>query len=398
MGALKYMPMKAFAERFGCKVFFETGTGKGGSLKHAMQDGPFEKLFSVEMNETLFEEQSKRRWQPRVMLIKGESVLALEHLLGEPGPVMFWLDAHFPGADYGLGTYEAIWPERVRAPLFYELEWISKHRNCGDVIFVDDWMLYEQSVVIPEKYRSTEKLTIAQVEALFPEHNVEKVVQGVNKFLGCDDVGLIIWPKKETKKTMEATETDAYEDIQRKFCSNSRQAPNLIVPDRMGKRLERNIAEVAKYFDKSVPILDIGCGDGLSLQIWAAHGFNAKGLEIVKERVATAAMHGLDVTQGSAEDLIGGKVSGLNVFASHCLEHTRDQPKVMKVLQDIAEQTICILVPIEFKMKSGNIAHFSPVKNLEQVKAMVDKTRWRVQYEEYRSHLEPEGLLILRRI
>jgi hypothetical protein len=60
------------------------------------------------------------------------------------GPIFFWLDAHFPGADGGLLDYNAEADESVRCPLESELEVISKGRPAaGDVILIDDLRIYE---------------------------------------------------------------------------------------------------------------------------------------------------------------------------------------------------------------------------------------------------------------
>ena len=64
-------------------------------------------------------------------------------LPGLEGNILFWLDAHFPGADHGLRDYNAELDEQVRCPLESELEVISRFRaGREDVFIIDDLRLY----------------------------------------------------------------------------------------------------------------------------------------------------------------------------------------------------------------------------------------------------------------
>ena len=57
---------------------------------------------------------------------------------------MFWLDAHFPGAEEGLNDYNDESREIYRLPLEKELEIISKRTGVyNDVIIIDDLRIYE---------------------------------------------------------------------------------------------------------------------------------------------------------------------------------------------------------------------------------------------------------------
>jgi hypothetical protein len=58
-------------------------------------------------------------------------------------PALVWLDAHFPGADFGLRDYQAVGiPEQIRQPLACELEILAGRPGC-DVILIDDLRLIE---------------------------------------------------------------------------------------------------------------------------------------------------------------------------------------------------------------------------------------------------------------
>jgi tRNA A58 N-methylase Trm61 len=44
----------------GCNIFFETGTGTAASLEHALNNGKFDKLYSVEINTETAEKAKKK--------------------------------------------------------------------------------------------------------------------------------------------------------------------------------------------------------------------------------------------------------------------------------------------------------------------------------------------------
>lgn len=194
---------------------------------------------------------------------------------------------------------------------------------------------------------------------------------------------------------------DNAEEIQKKFCSNSRHRMSEI-PDRMGKRLIRNIEEAHTAFSAAnsagVRLLDVGCGDGLGLQRWIDFGFSdCIGIEFVRERVETALRYGLSAIKGSAEDLSFFPDRSCNVFCSHTLEHVQDQAKAIREIQRVAARLVWIIVPIEFKRKSGNVAHLSPIEDLSQIKEFFSTTDWIKIKEEYRTNLEPEGVIAFLR-
>lgn len=184
------------------------------------------------------------------------------------------------------------------------------------------------------------------------------------------------------------------EDIQKRLCSNSRKAASKI-PDRMGRRLIKNIDESIKYFKEyGDSVLDIGCGDGLGLEHFIDLGINhAAGIELVQERVDVARSFGLFVRKGIAEDLSEFGEKSYNIFCSHTLEHAMDQLKAINEIKRVADRLVWILVPIEFSGRSGNAAHFSPVKSLSQIGVHFPAEEWTKIIECYRTNLEPEGLI-----
>jgi len=145
MGELNQHDLKDYIERYNLTTFVETGTGKAVGLSYALQFD-FQKLFSIEINEQLYTENVNKIKDPRCQLLWNNSLDGLAIILQQlEMPTLFWLDAHFPGADFGLGSYDADIPRTLKLPLEYELELIVKNRNCAkDVFIIDDLRLLEK--------------------------------------------------------------------------------------------------------------------------------------------------------------------------------------------------------------------------------------------------------------
>jgi hypothetical protein len=146
LGELFLHKLDEYIEKYGCQVFFETGTGIGTGLLHAMKYD-FKILYSTEINKDLFKQNIPLLADDRVRLLNVESVVGLHLALAlhtEDEPILFWLDAHFPGADFGLGKYDDPMDESIRLPLESELQTIKGIRpNAKDVFIIDDLQLYE---------------------------------------------------------------------------------------------------------------------------------------------------------------------------------------------------------------------------------------------------------------
>lgn len=145
MGALWHLDVAAVVSRYGTQDFVETGTGAGDSLRHALKF-PFRKLYSVEIMATQAAKlQQDFAGEPRVEIHAGRSTDFLAELLPRlDAPVLFWLDAHYPGGDLGLNSFDQEADLGVRLPLRAELEIIQAHRPTGlDVLLIDDLRIYE---------------------------------------------------------------------------------------------------------------------------------------------------------------------------------------------------------------------------------------------------------------
>ncbi|MDE2472759.1 MAG: hypothetical protein KGL35_29560 [Bradyrhizobium sp.] len=146
MGALAHFDVGRLREDWNVRHFVETGTGRGDSLAHAAQF-PFDSLKSCEVDYTLREgAQNRFRGDRRVHVSLWESrdfVSWACRTIPADQPILFWLDAHFPGADYQGQSFGAEADERVRLPLQTELDTIARLRPLSrDVVLVDDLRIY----------------------------------------------------------------------------------------------------------------------------------------------------------------------------------------------------------------------------------------------------------------
>jgi hypothetical protein len=147
MGTIAHFNLSKIRSRYGCLHFVETGTGSGASIEHA-RGFSFKTLFSIEMIPQLAA-AAQRRFSDdsRVRILNGATTTVLPEVLNATPvhePVLFWLDAHFPGADFGENlAYDAEKNVDLRLPLERELEIIKRLRPLArDVILIDDLRIY----------------------------------------------------------------------------------------------------------------------------------------------------------------------------------------------------------------------------------------------------------------
>lgn len=127
-------PYKWLFEKYkaDCRIFVETGTYLGDSLRAALELG-YEKVISVEENQSQYD-QSKARLadlsedqQKKLHMFLGNSATKMPEMLALVDTrALFWLDAHYMDG----------------RPAFIELEHIKGHAIKNHVIIVDDIPLY----------------------------------------------------------------------------------------------------------------------------------------------------------------------------------------------------------------------------------------------------------------
>ena len=151
MGTLKKHNLQELRHEYDLINYVETGTGEGECLEYAMRF-PFEKFYSVEIYDQIYDrnvekfETLSQTYRRECILFHGSSREKLPEIISDlDGPTLFFLDAHFPGADFRYERYDAEENEDIRVPLKSELEVILKNRDASaDVFIIDDLWLYEE--------------------------------------------------------------------------------------------------------------------------------------------------------------------------------------------------------------------------------------------------------------
>jgi hypothetical protein len=183
MGELNVHNLKEFMDSYGCSVFVETGTGIGTGLKYAHKF-PFERFYSIEINHELFN-RNKNKFNGKVTLINDSSPDGLiqvgQYIKNDI--CLFWLDAHFPGADFQLDTYKGVMRKYLRntnLPAIKELRTLSLIRpKKKDVIIVDDLCLFEDGPYELKPGLDRKKYGYPSIKPIYEmyekTHNIKKV-------------------------------------------------------------------------------------------------------------------------------------------------------------------------------------------------------------------------------
>jgi hypothetical protein len=142
MGDLRIFNLNDIRLKYGSNIFVETGTLYGAGVDYAKEF--FTEIHSIEIDKELADKAKEKYKDDRgVYIHNGNSADVLETLKLD-GDTLFWLDAHFPGADAHKVSYDDEKDPIKRAPLEKELTIISKRlHNYQDVIIIDDMWLYE---------------------------------------------------------------------------------------------------------------------------------------------------------------------------------------------------------------------------------------------------------------
>ena len=200
MGSLFRFQLQPMIEAYGLKTFVETGTGRGDSLAWAANSQSFELLLSCEIEPLLAAGAIARfNEDQRVSIARMDSrcFVSLFARSNLP-PALIWLDAHYPGAGFGLGEYDAEMPEERRLPLRRELEEIAAHRPGTDVVIIDDLRIYEtgdyEDGPLPDDAPGNPQPGGADwVRTMFPGHHASVVPR--------DQGYLVLRPKSTGRKS-----------------------------------------------------------------------------------------------------------------------------------------------------------------------------------------------------
>ena len=152
MGTLKKHDVSSLQDNYNLINYVETGTGEGECLEHAIIHS-FTNFHSIEIYDQVYLKAKEKfdilssLCRKECKLYHGSSVDKLPEVLSLiEGPTLFFLDAHFPGADFRHERYDAIKEDEIRIPLKVELETIIRMKDISkDVFIIDDLWLYEDA-------------------------------------------------------------------------------------------------------------------------------------------------------------------------------------------------------------------------------------------------------------
>jgi hypothetical protein len=181
MGELYLHNLQYYIDKFGCNTFIETGTGIGTGLSYAAKF-PFRKLWSFEYHKELYSKCVERFKDNEKIILSnvGSCEGIANYKIFHSGPddiCLYWLDAHFPGADFHYNSYDHMKDNYdIHMPLKTELSLI--HPANKDVIIIDDLQLYEKGnfeLANPEFVEKYGKKDLSKVLELYQDtHNFER--------------------------------------------------------------------------------------------------------------------------------------------------------------------------------------------------------------------------------
>jgi hypothetical protein len=187
MGAVYHFNILELIEKYDLKNYIETGTGDGDCLEFALRHS-FNNFYSIEIYKEVYDKARKKFdsiskvYNRECNILLGNSYEVLPGVLsaieGE-GNTLFFLDAHFPGADFGYQKYGDEKDADIRIPLKREMETITLNRDVShDVIIVDDLRVYEDGPFTDGNWPLRKSLGgdgIDFIESLFGEtHDVQR--------------------------------------------------------------------------------------------------------------------------------------------------------------------------------------------------------------------------------
>jgi hypothetical protein len=128
--ALKIDVVRQHVQRFGPRVFIETGTYKGHTID-VIKDH-VAKVWSIELSPELASRaRIKYARVPHVEICEGDSAEWVPRLLDQLyEPALFWLDGHWSAGETARGSLDT--------PIRAELDAVLNHRVDSHVVLIDD--------------------------------------------------------------------------------------------------------------------------------------------------------------------------------------------------------------------------------------------------------------------
>ena len=182
MGQLnEAIQIKNVLDFYDIKNFVETGTGQAEVVQTVVEADDSLNVHTIEVIPEIYDKNKINfSYLKDVNWHLGTSFDILPEILPDlKGTTLFWMDAHFPGADFGLSSYGDEKDDDKRLPLKKELETIVSNRDVtNDVFVIDDLRIYEDGPFGDGNWEDREKYGgdgIEFIEELFDEtHYVVK--------------------------------------------------------------------------------------------------------------------------------------------------------------------------------------------------------------------------------
>ena len=182
MGQLnEAIQIKNVLDFYDIKNFVETGTGQAEVVQTVVEADDSLNVHTIEVIPEIYDKNKINfSYLKDVNWHLGTSFDILPEILPDlKGTTLFWMDAHFPGADFGLSSYGDEKDDDKRLPLKKELETIVENRDVSnDVFVIDDLRIYEDGPFGDGNWEDREKYGgdgIEFIEELFDEtHYVVK--------------------------------------------------------------------------------------------------------------------------------------------------------------------------------------------------------------------------------
>jgi len=130
--------------------FVETGTYRGETILGLIDE--FEKLFTIELSQILFNEfNSKNYNKNKLTSLLGDSGSVIEEVINLiDGNTIFFLDGHYSSCDTARGNKDV--------PLQDELKKINENFKYDGLIIIDDLRLFGTNITEDWSYISKENL------------------------------------------------------------------------------------------------------------------------------------------------------------------------------------------------------------------------------------------------
>lgn len=149
MGQITAFNLEELKKTYSIENYLETGTGEAISLEYAIRFN-FKNYYTIDIDSDLIQNAwSLYGHLDNVIFMCDFSKNALMKLVPNlsDDPTLFFLDAHFPGADFHKISYEQSLRTYMHDafPLKDEVDIIMSNRDISrDVFVIDDFSLYEK--------------------------------------------------------------------------------------------------------------------------------------------------------------------------------------------------------------------------------------------------------------